>query len=93
MPAAVDQWSTSTESPSLNHIAATHAQAVTTSDTVDLTNVSRGLFVGGAGNVVVIMADGTTVTITGVTAGTLLPIRVSRVKATGTTATNMVALS
>jgi len=69
-----------------------HAAAVTTSDTVDLTNVSRFLFVGGAGNLVVIMQDGTTVTLTGIAAGTLLPLAVSRVKATSTTATNILAL-
>lgn len=91
--AATDTFATFGHAPGVQAAAATSAQAVTTSDTVDLTNVSRALFVGGAGNVVVIMFDGTTVTFTGVTAGTILPIRVSRVKATGTTATNMVALS
>ena len=69
------------------------AEAVTKSDTVDLTNVSCALWVGGAGNVVVIMQDGTQVTFTGVAAGTLLPICISRVLSTNTTATNMVALS
>jgi hypothetical protein len=69
------------------------AAAVTPSDTTDLGFVSRQLFVGGAGNVTAIMADGTTVLFTGVLAGAFLPIRCSRVKATGTTATNMVALS
>lgn len=69
-----------------------NAAAVTPSDTVDLSDVTTGLWVGGAGNVVVIMNGGQTVTFTGVPAGTLLPIRVSRVKATSTTATNMIAL-
>ncbi len=71
---------------------ATSGEAVSKSDTVDLTNVSRGLYVGGAGDVAVLMLDGTALTFSSVPAGTLLPIRVSRVKSTGTTATNMVAL-
>ena len=69
-------------------------KAVTKHDTDDqgLTGC-RGLWIGGAGNVAVI-ADGDTaaVTIVGVLAGTLLPIRVSRVMATNTTATSIVAL-
>lgn len=89
MAAAVDTFTDRAQAPGA---PATTGQAVTPSDTVDLTNVSRWLFVGGAGNVVVITSAGTTLTFTGVAAGTLLPIRVSRVKATGTTATNMVAL-
>lgn len=70
-----------------------HAEAVTPSDDTDLTYVSRGLWIGGAGAVNVIMASGTTVLFSGVSAGTLLPIRVSRVKSTSTTATLLVAIS
>jgi hypothetical protein len=70
-----------------------HAAAVTPSDANDLGYVTRGLYVGGAGNVVVIMGDfSSTVTFSGVPAGTMLPIAVSRVKATNTTATNIVAV-
>lgn len=67
-------------------------ETVTPSDTQDLTNVSRGLWVGAAGDVAVILLSGSTVTLVGVTAGTLIPIRASRVLATGTTATSIVAL-
>jgi len=70
----------------------THAAAVTPDDDNDLTYVTRGLFVGGAGNVAVITMGGDTVTFTGVVAGSILPIRVNRVKATGTTATDIMAL-
>ena len=52
----------------------------------------RALFVGGAGALAVIDGSGAAVTLTGVVAGTVLPLEVSRVKATGTTATNIVAL-
>lgn len=65
--------------------------AVTASDSTDLTGV-RGLHVGGAGNVVVRMVGDptTTVTISTVAAGTILPIRVTRVMA-ATTATAITA--
>ena len=56
--------------------------------------MSRALWVGGtSGTITAIMADGTTVLFSGVPTGTLLPIRVSRVKATGTAATLIVAIS
>jgi hypothetical protein len=86
---AVDAYAN--QSPALS-TDPTDAAAVTPSDGTDLTFVSKKLFVGGAGNLVVITAAGNTVTFTGVAAGTILPIRVSRVKATGTTATNIVAM-
>jgi hypothetical protein len=38
------------------------------------------------------MADGSTVTLEGVLAGSILPIQVSKIYATGTTATNIHAL-
>jgi hypothetical protein len=72
--------------------AYTASAAVTPSDGTDLTNVTRALFIGGAGNLVVIDQSGNTTTFTGVLAGTILQLRVTRVKATGTTATNIVAL-
>lgn len=71
---------------------AANAAAVTPNDSTDLTNVSRSLYVGGAGNVKVDMADVGTVTFTGVPAGAILPIRVSRVYSTGTTATSILVL-
>lgn len=50
------------------------------------------LFVGGAGNVAVMTATGQSVTFTGVTAGTLLPVMVSQVQSTGTTATAIIGI-
>ncbi|ASS55901.1 spike base protein, RCAP_Rcc01079 family [Rhizobium leguminosarum] len=72
--------------------------AVTPSDSVDLAIPTRSLFVGGAGNLSVQAFDPTTkkiaaVVITGVPAGMILPIEVSRVNFTNTTATNIVALA
>ena len=69
------------------------AAAVTTSDSADLPVIpTRGLYVGAAGDVKVIMASGATVTFADVLAGTVLPIQVRRVFATGTVATDIVAL-
>lgn len=61
------------------------------------TQNTRGLYVGGTGNVKVDLIGeqnvGTdAVTFTDVAAGTLLPIRCSKVYKTGTTATSMLAL-
>ena len=70
---------------------AADAAAVVPSDTVDFPNVPRRLWIGGAGNVKINTAAGNAVTYTGVLAGTYLGIRASRVFATGTTATNIVA--
>lgn len=69
-----------------------HAVAVTPNDGADLTDTTRALYVGGAGDVKVDMYGSGTVTLVGVTAGTVLPIRADRVYSTGTTATSIVAL-
>ncbi len=72
---------------------ASNAAAVTPSDTVDLADVTRGVYVGVAGDVKVNMAtSGTSIVFTAVAAGSILPIRVTRILATGTTATNIVAV-
>ncbi|HEY7330151.1 MAG TPA: hypothetical protein VH592_21115 [Gemmataceae bacterium] len=69
-----------------------NAAAVTPSDSTPLTEAAAALWVGGAGNLVVITISGQTVTFSAVAAGTLLPISVSSVKSTGTTATLILAL-
>jgi hypothetical protein len=72
---------------------AVNAAAITPSDTTDLTQFTRFLYVGGTGDITVNMAgSGATVLFKAVPVGVVLPIRVSRVLATGTTATNVVAL-
>lgn len=68
------------------------AKLVTPSDTVDLPGgVCQALYVGTAGNLSVITASGTTVLITGATAGSVIPLQVSRVKSTSTTASTILA--
>ena len=72
---------------------AEYAAAVTLSDSTVLTPTPRALSIGVGGDVVVTMAaDGTDVTFANVPTGTKLPVRVSKVKATGTTASSIVAL-
>ncbi len=65
--------------------------AVTPSDSTVLANVQR-LYIGGAGNVAVTMKDGSTATFTAPPVGTILPIQCTKVMATGTTATLILAL-
>lgn len=66
--------------------------AITPSDSVDLPSVTRGVYVGGDGNVVAVSEAGVAVTFANVSAGAILPIRARRINATGTTATGLVAL-
>ena len=77
-----------------NHVApAEYAADVIKSDSTVLNPVPRALYIGSGGDVVVTMAaDGTDVTFSNVPTGTKLPVRVSKVKATGTTASSIVAL-
>jgi hypothetical protein len=71
---------------------ATQGVAVTKSDSTVLP-VTRALWVGGAGDVAVIFTgDTAAVTLAGVAAGTMLPVQVTKVMSTNTTATSIVAL-
>jgi len=69
---------------------ASDAIAVTKSDTTVLVP-TKGLYIGGTGAVTVTMASGNDVAFAAVPAGTVLPIRVIKVK-DATVATNIVAL-
>lgn len=66
--------------------------AITPSDTVDLTAYARALYIGGAGDVVVVTPAGTVLTFKGAVVGSTLPVAVRRVNNTSTTATNLVGL-
>lgn len=68
-----------------------HAVAVTPSDTVDLTHVTTSVYIGGAGSMQVTMVGGETVTYAGLLAGTRYGLRVSRIWAASTSATNIIA--
>lgn len=65
--------------------------AITPSDSTDLTTAVRSIYVGVGGDVCVIDTAGNTVTHVGAPQGSYLgPFTVARVKATGTTATNLI---
>ena len=70
--------------------------AVTPSDTVDIVGASptspAALFVGTGGDVEVITLGGSTLVLKNIADGTFMPIQVTRVKATLTTATDIVAI-
>ena len=69
------------------------AVAVTPSDTVDINGgqLTRGVYVGGNGNISAVIG-GTAVVFVGALAGSILPIRCSRINSTNTTSANLVAL-
>ncbi len=66
--------------------------AITTSDATNLTELTKALFIGVAGNVVVVGLDDVPVTFKNCQAGSILPVRAKRVNATNTTATDIVGL-
>lgn len=67
--------------------------AVTPNDSTDLAFVSRAIMVGADGNVSLIgLHDTAPVTVAALKAGTIYPFRCSRIRATGTTATGIVAM-
>lgn len=68
------------------------AVAVTPHDSTNLERGCRGLYIGGAGNVVVVFPDDTAITFTAVPVGTFMPVQAKRVNFTSTTATAIVAL-
>lgn len=68
------------------------AFAVSASDSVNFTVAARALYIGGAGDVAVVMATGDVVTFKAVPAGTVLPVRCTRVNSTNTSATDIVGL-
>lgn len=72
---------------------ATDAAAITPSDTKDLPkSPCVAIFVGTTGNVAIITATGNTVTFKNLPSGQPLDVAATRVLATGTTATDLVAL-
>lgn len=62
---------------------------VTPDDTNDMPNVARGFWVGTGGNLVIVTTNGVTVTLKNVS-GFVGGFRIARVKATGTTAADIV---
>jgi hypothetical protein len=63
---------------------------VTPSDTTEI--YASALYVGGGGSLAVVTEGGDTVSFNGVQGGSMLVLRVRQVRATSTTATNIVRL-
>lgn len=70
---------------------ARNAAAVVPSDSADLPNACKRLWVGTGGAVTLVTVGDDSVTYTAVPSGTYLQVRAARVQATGTTASNIVA--
>lgn len=69
------------------------AAAVVPSDAVPLPRLPKALYVGGSGDVTLRLIDAAAdIVLTAVPAGSILPVRARFVRATGTTATAIVAL-
>jgi hypothetical protein len=74
-------------------VSAHRAAAITPNNTLVYEQPTRGIYVGGAGNITAEMPDtGASVLFVGLLAGVVYPFQVTRVYSTGTTATNLVAL-
>lgn len=79
---------------SSNATVSAHSAFVVTPSDSTVIPTTRGLYVGGTGNLSVVMAeDQNTVLFSAVPAGTILPIQVTQVLDTDTTATLIVALN
>lgn len=79
-------------------LQAERAALVTPSNTVNIPSISGGvsngcvLYVGTGGDLAVVTVGGDSVVFANVQDGSFLPIQVLRVKATGTNASNIIAL-
>ncbi len=76
-----------------NTAPAMSAAAVTPNDSADIpTGICRALYIGVGGTVVLDTSNATSLTFVGLQSGTILPLNIKRVRATSTTATNLMAL-
>ncbi|EPE99920.1 hypothetical protein RGCCGE502_01496 [Rhizobium grahamii CCGE 502] len=67
--------------------------AIVPNDNLDLPEITRAVYVGIGGDLAVTLASGQVLTFASVSDGSLLPLRVSRVHATGTTAEGVLGLA
>lgn len=73
--------------------SAKRLRAVTPHDTNELAFIAKALYIGTGGNLTMIAQEDTAaVTMTNVAAGSIIPVRAKIVRATGTTASGIVAL-
>ncbi len=76
----------------LSNAPALNGAVVSPSDSVDLPSCARGVYVGTAGDMKVTLYNGDVVTFVGLVGGIIHPICAGRVWATGTTASNLIAV-
>lgn len=73
-------------------LPAKRLRAITPHDTNELEFVPKALFVGVGGNISLIAQEDTTAVTLAVATGAIIPVRAKIVKATGTTATGIIAM-
>ena len=61
-------------------------------DQADIEQMTRAIMVGTSGDVSVVLKNGTTLLLAGLMTGVIYPFRISRVNASGTTATGIKGL-
>lgn len=71
---------------------ATDGFAITPSDEDEFAEVTRALYIGTGGTVAAVLQSGAAVSFANLGSGTLLPVRLRQVKATGTTASGLVGM-
>lgn len=81
-----DSLAAGLESPAIDGFA------ITPSDSAELPELTRALYVGAGGTVVAVMQSGVEISFANLGSGTLLPVRLRRVMATGTTAGALVGM-
>ena len=69
-----------------------HGFSVVPHDSTDFAEVTRAIYVGNGGTISLVMMSGAVLQLSGVSGGSLLPLRVRRINATGTTASGLVGL-
>lgn len=67
--------------------------SITPSDSDLFAENAMAIYVGGAGAIALVTTNGTSLTFSGVLAGSVLPVKAKQVLSTGTTATNLVGLT
>lgn len=66
--------------------------AITPHDSTNFTFVTRGIYVGVGGTIVIVAKEGGAVTYKNAVAGSIIPVRAIRVNSTSTTATDLVGI-
>jgi hypothetical protein len=67
-------------------------QPITPNNGADLAFATRGIYVGSTGNLSVVLVNGDQVVLRNVQPGVIYPLRVKRVRSSGTTAGDLVGL-